>query len=275
MPLRILNALAHVRSVLEDMDGRSELFGDNCSLNLEQRAQYLQGVWIHTASTQILRLVSNAICHLSRNRRCLEIVKREIEQVGSYADAVLLETLRLTPGITGTNRVASSEIALSEGISIPAGTNIIFNLESYQRMGFDRPDEFIPERWNNGRRKDSNFIPFGAGKRRCPAERFTIIAAKEILLGMLTSFDVHVPAGGGLLFSTKSRIANDLCCVVRRPSVGALRLWSIRCWMAGMLMVENIRKSIIQLAIMPKNAGDAFREHEYHSRRGGTHEVNQ
>lgn len=273
MPLR-MKALAHVRSALEGAGGRPEFFGDNCPLTLQQRAQYLQGVWIHTASAQILRLVSNAICHLSRNRRCLEIVRREIGQVGSYADAVLLETLRLTPGISSTNRVASNDIIFGEGVSIPAGTNIVFNLENYQRTGFDRPDEFVPERWSDGRKKDSNFMPFGTGKRRCPAERFTLIVAKEILLGMLASLDFHVPAGGGFLFSAKSRIANDLCCVVRRPSLGAIRLWGIRCWLAGMLAVENIRKSFVQLAIMPKNAGDAFREHEYRSRRGTTHEVN-
>jgi len=253
------DALAHLTSVLEAEGGRPDIFGDNCTLSVEQRARYLQGVWMHTAVGQIMRLISNAICHLSRNPRCMENVKREVGQAGSYVDAVILETLRLTPGISTTNRVASQNIALSKGVNIEGGTNILFDIGRYHRIGFDRPDEFIPERWDDDKKKEANFMPFGMGKTRCPAERFAQVAAKEMLLGIVASLEIHFPARRGLLFTTRPEISTDLCCVIRRPPISPLRLWGVRCLLNGFFTVENVRRSVMQLAIMPKNAEDAFR----------------
>ena len=260
MPLR-LKALAHLESVLVDGRGRQDIFGDACPLSIDQKAKYLQGVWMHTGAAQIMRLTCNALCHLARNRRCLDLLRQDdTASANSYADAVLLETLRLTPGITSTNRVASKDVALDGGGKIERGTNIIFDFEALHRTDFDEPAAFIPERWRADSKKDVDFMPFGVGKRRCPAERLAMAVAKELVLGLSRALDIHVPAGSGLLFASRSTISNDLCCLVRRPSIGALRLWGIRCWLGGVLMIDSVRKSLIQLAVMPRNAKEAFHE---------------
>jgi len=260
MPLR-MKALGHIKSVLEEGGGRPDIFGDDCSLTIEQRAQYLLGVWIHSATAQMARFTCNTICYLSRNPRCLEIVKREIGQEGSYMDAVLLETLRLAPGIPAVNRAASKDVTINENLSFQSGANFVFDLERYHLTGFDSPDEFMPERWFDGQKKElKSFIPFGVGKQRCPAERFAMVIVKDMVLHIVTSIDIHLPVGFGVLFSTKPRIANDLCCVVRRPPISRLKLFVIGCYLSSILMVENVWKSFIQLAVMPKNAMDAFHE---------------
>jgi len=267
MPLRE-KAMAHMKSVLEEEGGRPDIFGEKCELTMEQRAKYVLGVWIHTGTAQIARLVSNTLCHLARNRRCMEIVKREMGQGVSYMDTVILESMRLSPGIPSTNRVATTDVAIGESLTFQSGTNFVFDLERYHRTGFDRPNEFIPERWQNVNKKDMNYMPFGVGKQRCPAERFTLAVARDIILRILSSLDIVAPIGFGLLFSTKPQIANDVCCIVRRPSPGVLELIGIRFRLSAILLIENIQKSFTQLMVMPKNAKAAFDEDGFNTSRG-------
>jgi hypothetical protein len=255
-------ATDEIKLAIDRKNGLPEVFGESCSLDLEQKALYLQGVWTHTGVTQILRLASNAICHLSRNPGKLRKFKADLEQNSTYADAVLLETLRLNPGVETTNRVVTKDVRLEDNLVIEAFTNIVFNLESYHLSGFDKPDEFIPERWTDGKNADANFMPFGAGKRRCPAERFVLTVSKEIIIAIVSSLDIYLPSGSGILFSKKSRIANDLCCVVRRPTISTPKLAAIRIMLSMSMLVGNIRKGILQLKIMRMNGQDAYAEYK-------------
>jgi len=198
----------------------------------------------------------------------MEIVKREMGQGVSYMDTVILESMRLSPGIPSTNRVATTDVAIGESLTFQSGTNFVFDLERYHRTGFDRPNEFIPERWQNVNKKDMNYMPFGVGKQRCPAERFTLAVARDIILRILSSLDIVAPIGFGLLFSTKPQIANDVCCIVRRPSPGVLELIGIRFRLSAILLIENIQKSFTQLMVMPKNAKAAFDEDGFNTSRG-------
>jgi cytochrome P450 len=89
----------------------------------------------------------------------------------TYVDDVIQESLRLKPPvITGTYRTTPSEGIQVDEVYMPGDINVIvpFQLLHMDERYFERPNEFIPERW--GERKEamgtdeSLLIPFGGGK---------------------------------------------------------------------------------------------------------------
>jgi cytochrome P450 len=102
-----------------------------------------------------------------------------------FAEAVLLETMRLYPPIYGIGREAIADCELS-GHHVPGGTNVYMLPWIIQRdpRFFDAPEEFRPERWLDGLAKRLPrfaYFPFGGGPRLCIGQQFAMLEAVLVL----------------------------------------------------------------------------------------------
>jgi cytochrome P450 len=102
-----------------------------------------------------------------------------------YAEAVLLEAMRLYPPIFGIGRESIAECQLG-GHILPAGTNIYIAPWVIQRDArfFDEPDAFRPDRWLDGlarRLPRFAYFPFGGGPRLCMGQQFAMLEAVLVL----------------------------------------------------------------------------------------------
>ena len=115
-----------------------------------------------------------------------------------YLDAVLSETLRLYPPawILGRDALADVEAAgwrLRKGATVLMSQLVLHRSPEY----FDRPNEFLPERWLGDPPELPQFayFPFGGGSRKCIGDRFAWTEAR-IELATLASryaFDLAAP----------------------------------------------------------------------------------
>lgn len=100
---------------------------------------------------------------------------------------VIEEGMRLYPPAYFIDRV-NVEPDEFRGKSFPAGSNLLFSIyEIHRHPGlWESPDEFKPERFEDGGRKySSQYFPFGAGPRKCIGNNFAmyemIIAVAELV----------------------------------------------------------------------------------------------
>lgn len=95
----------------------------------------------------------------------------ESDPEGVLATTAIRETLRLQPPASAALRrlTEAREVA---GFVLPAGHDVMVPSLLLQRDGraFDRPDEFLMERWKEGDPPAGLYFPFGGGERRCVGE---------------------------------------------------------------------------------------------------------
>ena len=82
----------------------------------------------------------------------------------------ILESLRLFPPAWNLGRTALQTHRLGD-CTIPRGARIFVSPYAMQRHGdlWERPSEFLPERFAVAPRHPFAYLPFGGGTRRCPA----------------------------------------------------------------------------------------------------------
>jgi cytochrome P450 family 3 subfamily A len=109
-----------------------------------------------------------------------------------YLNAIILETLRLSPPIMRIERVSVEDYILGDtGIRIPAGSVVTFCPYSLHRdhRFFEDPDQFRPERFIGEQKHNSHaFIPFGGGPRNCLGMRFAMIQMRICLAKLCKRF---------------------------------------------------------------------------------------
>jgi hypothetical protein len=100
---------------------------------------------------------------------------------------VLEEAMRLYPPAYFIDRVNIEEDTFG-GKIFEKGSNLLFSIYEIHRHPnlWERPDEFLPERFDEGSRKySSQYFPFGAGPRKCIGNNFAmfemIIAVTELI----------------------------------------------------------------------------------------------
>ncbi len=106
------------------------------------------------------------------------------EDVGrlEYLDAVIKETARLSPVITEVSRLLRSPATI-DGRDIPAGivaTPCIY-LAHRRPDVWQKPCDFLPERFLGHRPNPFAFFPFGGGTRRCLGAAFAEYEMKIVL----------------------------------------------------------------------------------------------
>ncbi|GKU95987.1 hypothetical protein SLEP1_g9273 [Rubroshorea leprosula] len=156
-----------------------------------------------------------AMTELIRNPKVMEKVQAEVRSVVGkkskvdgddikqmdYLKCVIKETLRLyPPGPLLVPRETAASVKLG-GYDIPSNCRVFINAWAIQRDPelWDRPDEFIPERFMDNsidyRRHDFQYIPFGFGRRVCPGLSFAVMSAEYLIANLLYWFDWKLPYG--------------------------------------------------------------------------------
>jgi len=116
-----------------------------------------------------------------------------------YTEHVVLETMRLYPPafVIGREAVADCEVG---GYRVPAGMTVLMSQWVVHRdpRYFDRPGEFLPERWDNGlagRLPKYAYFPFGGGPRVCIGNGFAMMEAVLVLAAVAQHYRFTLAAG--------------------------------------------------------------------------------
>jgi len=116
-----------------------------------------------------------------------------------FVELVFKESLRLYPPAFGVVREALSECEIG-GYPIPKGATLAMFQWAVHRDArfFDRPEEFIPERWENDfakRLPRCAYFPFGAGPRLCIGNTFAQAEVPLLLATILQKFQLELVPG--------------------------------------------------------------------------------
>jgi cytochrome P450 len=115
-----------------------------------------------------------------------------------FTEQVVHETLRLYPPAYVFGRQALEDCSIG-GYSINKGTTVLIPPYVTQRDArfFDRPDEFDPDRWNDGlfkRLPKYTYYPFGGGPRVCIGNSFAMLEAMLIVATVVPRFHFELAA---------------------------------------------------------------------------------
>ena len=137
-------------------------------------------------------------------RHILSDSTTDITELGRlpYAQRVVMEALRLYPPTWAVLRAPTRPVEL-DGFRLPRGTCLLSSTYAIQRDArwFDRPDEFVPERWLDRRAaKPPPFVyfPFGGGRHACPGRRMGQVTTAAIISQILRRFQLRPAVEGDL-----------------------------------------------------------------------------
>lgn len=116
-----------------------------------------------------------------------------------YLEMVFKESLRLYPPAFGVVREALNACEIG-GYAIPKGATLAMFQWVVHRdpRFFDRPEEFIPERWENDFAKTlprCAYFPFGAGPRLCIGNTFAQAEVPILLAAIVQQFRLRLVPG--------------------------------------------------------------------------------
>ncbi|XP_010515146.1 PREDICTED: cytochrome P450 71A26-like [Camelina sativa] len=127
-------------------------------------------------------------------------VSEEDSQEMKYLKAVIKETMRLHPPLPLMVPHESTLDVKLRGYHIPAGTEVMINAWAIGREAATwgpEAEEFRPERHLDSsidfRGQGFELIPFGSGRRICPAISFAVVLNEEVLANLVHQFDWRLP----------------------------------------------------------------------------------
>lgn len=103
-----------------------------------------------------------------------------------YLDAVVKETMRLTPVIPDVLRIVKAPLRI-DGWELPAGVAVAPNIYAahHRPDTWGDPEAFRPERFLGMRPSPYEFFPFGGGMRRCLGAAFALYEMRIVLSTLL------------------------------------------------------------------------------------------
>jgi len=130
-------------------------------------------------------------------------------------ESIINETLRMYPPVLfGSQRVTPSEGIQIEDVYIP-GESIVY-MPSWQLQhdprNFERPNEFIPERWTTKPEMVLNrsaWLPFLIGPGNCPGKPLALMELRSVIARTLNEFDVSFPVGTNFDLSFFRRVKDQ------------------------------------------------------------------
>lgn len=144
--------------------------------------------------------VAWAIERLVRHPDKLARLVREIDagEEDEYLGAVVSETLRVRPVVPIVLRDLTAPLRVGVH-ELPAGTRVVpsIHLTNRNPRVYERPDEFLPERFLENAPETFSWIPFGGGIRRCIGASFATLEMKLMLRTMLGELHPSLPAADG------------------------------------------------------------------------------
>lgn len=128
------------------------------------------------------------------------VMESDLPQL-NYMKAVVKEIFRLHPPAPVLLPRESIEDVIIDGYNIPAKTRFFVNAWAIGRdpETWQNPESFEPQRFMDStidfKGQDFELIPFGAGRRSCPAITFGTATVELALAQLLHSFDWELPPG--------------------------------------------------------------------------------
>jgi cytochrome P450 len=144
--------------------------------------------------------------HLLRHPHALAKLRDEIARVTGggdveaehfprleYLDAVIKESMRLTPVATMVSRRLRDPSRIG-GLDLPAGTSVGANIYMAHRRPetWRDPERFDPDRFVGARPSPYTFFPFGGGVRRCLGAAIATYEMKTVLTELVTRVDLRI-----------------------------------------------------------------------------------
>ncbi len=175
-----------------------------------------------TTATSVAWALERLVRHPAKLQRLVaEIDAGEGED---YLSAVANETLRVRPVVPLVVRTLTRNLELG-GRVIPAGSRVAPSIWLTNRNArvYERPTEFLPERFLGEPPETFSWIPFGGGIRRCIGASFAQLELKVILRTVLSELAPQLPRGARAKGEHVRRRAITLV-----PSEGARVVWARR-----------------------------------------------
>jgi 4-hydroxyphenylacetaldehyde oxime monooxygenase len=119
----------------------------------------------------------------------------------SYLKMVVKENFRIHPPGTLLIPRETMRSCVIGGYDVLPGTRIFVNVWAMGRDAsiWDRPEEFSPERFEGShvdfRGSSFELLPFGSGRRSCPAIAMGVANVELVLANLLHCFDWELPDG--------------------------------------------------------------------------------
>ncbi|XP_062113410.1 phenylacetaldehyde oxime monooxygenase CYP71AN24-like [Humulus lupulus] len=148
-------------------------------------------------SPRVMKKAQEEIRRVVGNKGKIDM--NDINQM-EFLQCVIKEGLRLhPPAVLLVPRKTMSNAELG-GYNVPENTRVFINAWAVQRdpTVWDKPDEFIPERFENNPiefklGQDFELIPFGFGRRGCPGLEFGVTSLQYMISNLLYWFDWKIP----------------------------------------------------------------------------------
>jgi cytochrome P450 family 135 len=188
-----------------------------------------------TTATSVAWAVERLVRHPDKLARLTaEIDAADMDGGGDeYMTAVVNETLRVRPVVPLVVRMLTQELQVGP-YALPAGTRVVPSIYLTNRNPrvYERPREFLPERFLDMGPETFSWIPFGGGIRRCIGASFALLEMKVMLRTMLGELQPRAAGGGGPLSALRGggpggeRITRRAITLV--PARGASVVWERR-----------------------------------------------
>ncbi|KAL3676148.1 hypothetical protein R1sor_026096 [Riccia sorocarpa] len=156
-----------------------------------------------------LTIVQWAIIELIRHPEAMAKLQKELDDVVGnsralqetdfsktpFLIAVVKETLRLHPPFPLLLPRMNEKQTTLHGYDIPKNTTVFVNVYSIGRdkRKWEKANEFIPERFlssnMNFNGNDSNYMPFGVGRRQCVAVNMGLLMTNRVLGSLVHAFE--------------------------------------------------------------------------------------
>ncbi|KAM0947320.1 putative costunolide synthase [Dioscorea sansibarensis] len=154
-----------------------------------------------------------AMAELVRNPNIMEKLQNEIYGIANgksmvneddlremhYLKAVIKEVLRLHPPVPLLLPRECIDNCKIGDYDIPSKSRVIINCWAISRdhKVWDKPNEFIPERFMNNpidfKGQDFEYTPFGSGRRICPGMGFAAATIEVLLANLIYRFEWKLP----------------------------------------------------------------------------------
>ncbi len=155
-----------------------------------------------------------------------------IEQVNQLPllEHVINESMRILPPALWFLRTGTAPFSLGP-YPFPEGTHLVISPAVTHRNPeiYPQPDRFIPRRWEGFSPSPYEYMPFGAGPRRCLGATFAMLELKLALPTILQRFRLSVPQGarvdrsGAILSLPGGGLPVTLAAQDRRFDAGGVR----------------------------------------------------
>nr|XP_011469756.1 PREDICTED: cytochrome P450 71A4-like [Fragaria vesca subsp. vesca] len=170
---------------------------------------------VFTAGNDTHTIIDWAMSELLRHPRVMNKLQNEVRGIAgsktmvteddlvgmNYLRAVIKETFRLYPTIPVLPPKVLTQHVKINGYDIKVDTQAVVNIWKINRdsKSFDNPEKFEPERFLNSsidfKGNDFQLIPFGSGRRMCPAIQYASAIIEIALANIVHKFNWALPEG--------------------------------------------------------------------------------